>query len=185
MSSHFLSVMLFAVSSNIDCLAVGLSYGMRKLRIGWAAGAVIGAGSFFGTALSMLAGQGIAVLLPPWLPNLIGGFIIFAVGAAGFIRCALRRAPEQEHGGNISLTWKGAAVLGAALAANNAGLGIGASITGMRVLPTALAVLLICPLFLYIGGRLGKISAMGRPGKYAETFANILMIGLGIYEMLV
>ncbi|MDO4270682.1 MAG: manganese efflux pump [Eubacteriales bacterium] len=184
MSSHFLSIVIFGISSNIDCMAVGLSYGMKRKHIGAAASLIIGVISFMGTALSMLFGKSIALLLPPKLPNLLGGCIIFMIGAAGMLRSALGR--DKEHAEQaVMLTQREAVVLGLALAVNNIGLGVGASITGMSVFPTALLALFLCLLFLYIGSKLGRLKGTQVLGRYVEPFANLLMIGLGIYEMLV
>ena len=185
MASHFLSVALFGISSNIDCLAVGLSYGVRKQQMGIPAALIISLLSFTGTVLSMLVGQGIALLLPPKLPNIIGGVLIFAIGLVGIVRCILHRQSETARNATGQLSWKEAFVLGVALAANNAGLGIGARITGMRTFSTALLVLVLCLVFLYIGNRLGRVHAARRAGKCAECFANVLMMLLGIYEMLI
>jgi putative Mn2+ efflux pump MntP len=62
---HFLSAVLFAVSSNMDNLVLGLSYGIQKKRIGWRANLLVALISLAGTALSMLLGGGLLLFLPP------------------------------------------------------------------------------------------------------------------------
>ena len=182
MSSHILSAVLLGVSSNLDCLAVGLSYGLRKKQVGLVASLIIGLLSFSGTIFSMILGRGVAQLLPSRLPNLAGGLLIFLIGLLGLLRCMLG---SGENAGDLrqDLSWKEAMTLGLVLALNNAGLGMGASMTGMGILSTACLVLLFCLLFLYGGNRLGKLRLTERAGRLTEYLAHGLMLVLGIYEM--
>jgi putative Mn2+ efflux pump MntP len=153
--------------------------------MGVAAALIIGLISFAGTILSMMVGQGISQLLPSKLPNIIGGLIIFAVGLVGIVRCLIHSTADADQPPSDKLSSRESIALGFALAANNTGLGIGARITGMHTLSTALFVLVLCLMFLYIGNRLGRIRVARHAGKCTECFANGLMILLGIYEMLV
>ena len=83
------------------------------------------------------------------------------------------------------MTLKTTLLLGAALAVNNIGLGVGASITGMRLVPTAACAFLCSLLFFFGGNWIGGLREGGTIGWLAEPVANLLMVGLGIFEILV
>ena len=68
---------------------------------------------------------------------------------------------------------------------NNIGLGIGASITGLPVLSTALGSFLFSLVFLYIGNLVGRSKLSEVVGAFAEPLAALLMIGLGVYEIFI
>lgn len=84
--------------------------------------------------------------------------------------------------GESQLTWKEAFFLGISLSANNLGIGISASITGLSVLPTAPVSFLFCVLFLYLGNVAGKSQIFQKAGRYADFFCGLLLIILGICQ---
>lgn len=81
-----------------------------------------------------------------------------------------------------TLSWKEALLLGISLSANNLGIGIGASIAGLHVLPTAPVSFLLSMLFLYLGNLAGKSQLLQKAGHYADLFCGLLLIILGICQ---
>ena len=59
-----LSLILFALSGNLDNLVIGLAYGMRGIRIRLEAGVLISGLVLAGTAVSMALGQSLLCFLP-------------------------------------------------------------------------------------------------------------------------
>ena len=76
-----------------------------------------------------------------------------------------------------------AVILGMALAVNNVGLGIGASISGLGAIPTSIGSLCFSMVFLTVGNHAGKRWLSGFIGCYAEPIASAVMLILGLYEM--
>ncbi len=186
MRLHLLSFLLFGVSSSMDNLVVGLSYGMKKAAINWLINALVGCISFTGTLLSMLFGKSLLIFLPQGLANLLGGLIIILIGVIGLGHFFVsgKSSPSDETAVRV-LTIRQTFLLGAALTANNIGLGIGASITGLPPLPTALCSLCFSLLFLYAGNWIGRTKLPGYINQFAEPLANFLMILLGLYEIFI
>lgn len=180
---HLPSVLVFAAAANMDSLLVGLSYGIRKREIGWWPNILVGCITSAGTVLAMLLGRGILPFLPFGMANASGGAIIAAVGLIGFAHCLLVERPEEDT--PHSLDTREALLLGAALAVNNAALGLGAGVTGMRVLPTVLFSLLTSLLFLRGGNHIGCQKLSGWLGRWAELVSCVLMVCLGLYEVVV
>lgn len=81
-----------------------------------------------------------------------------------------------------TLSWKEALLLGVSLSANNLGIGIGASIAGLHVLPTAPVSFVLSMLFLYLGNLAGKSQLLQKAGQYADLFCGLLLIILGICQ---
>ena len=160
---QMISVLAFSAAASADSLVVGLSYGLRKIKVDWKSNLVVALLSLAGTVCSMILGR----MLLPVLPDR------FQKGKDG-----RERVPR-------ALTLKSTLLLGAALAVNNIGLGVGASITGMRLVPTAACAFLCSLLFFFGGNWIGGLREGGTIGWLAEPVANLLMVGLGIFEILV
>ncbi|MGI6069677.1 MAG: manganese efflux pump [Blautia sp.] len=186
MQLHLLSFLLFGISSNIDSLVAGLSYGIKKTPVTWQANLTVGLISLAGTVLSMLFGKSVLLLLPPFPANTLGGLIVILIGIVGLCRFFLPRAAKQAAADSPHvLRLREAMLLGLALTVNNMGLGIGASITGLTVAPTAGCSFLFSLLFFYAGNRAGHTKLSAFAGRAAEPLANFLMIALGLYEIFI
>lgn len=179
---HGLSALLFAVSGNMDNLVVGLSYGIRGIRLGWAAQLLVGIITSSGTAAAMALGKSLLLVLPERTAGSLGGGMILAIGLWGLLRGWLERG-EEEHAPEKALSWKEAAVLGISLSINNVGLGVGASITGLPLGITVLCSFVLGWLLMFTGNRLGTSRLRGAVGRAAEPLANLLMVLLGIGEI--
>jgi putative sporulation protein YtaF len=71
------------MSANIDNLAVGVAYGVKKLRITFFANLLIAIISATGTLTSMLAGAAIGKFLSADVANALGSGALIAIGAWG------------------------------------------------------------------------------------------------------
>jgi len=193
---HVFSILLFAVSSNMDNFAVSLSYGVKKIRVSFSSNIIIGLITFLGTLLSMLIGKSLLIVIPVSLANILGGVIITGIGCAYLIKFILgavkkkaSRQTEDETYGRYDkdqsgdIDWREAFALGFALSINNVGLGISASITGLNAYITAACSLLCSLIFIYISNLLGKNCVSKFLGKYTDPVASILIIILGLYEI--
>lgn len=189
MQLHLLSTLLFGMSSNTDNLVVGLSYGIKKMPIRWKENLIVALITFTGTVLSMILGKSALLFLPPAFAGILGSLIIIFIGVLGLTQFIIkvRKGPAEEGEAPElqTLTIKEALLLGLALTLNNIGLGIGASITGLPVLSTALGSFLFSLLFLYIGNLVGRSKLSEVVGAFAEPLAALLMIGLGVYEIFI
>jgi putative sporulation protein YtaF len=77
---HVLSILLLAISSNLDNVGVGTAYGTRKISIPFSSNIVIALITSTGTWLSMLVGTNIGMLMDTRLAGYLGASIIIAVG---------------------------------------------------------------------------------------------------------
>ncbi len=77
---HLLTILLIAISSNLDNIGIGISYGIRKINIPFSSNLLIAVITSIGTFLSILLGQTIYHFLSPKAATLLGGSIIIVAG---------------------------------------------------------------------------------------------------------
>jgi putative Mn2+ efflux pump MntP len=73
---------------------------------------------------------------------------------------------------------------GVSLSVNNMGLGIGAGIAGLKLVPAAVSTFLFSVFFLYAGNNIGRSRLSYFLGKAAEPFSGLLLLGLGVWEII-
>ncbi|WRS28731.1 hypothetical protein U6B65_06250 [Oscillospiraceae bacterium MB08-C2-2] len=187
----FFSALLLSIAASSDCLVIGLNYGAKGIRITKTANLFMAAICFAGTYFSMLAGVGLALLIPAWVESLVGGLILILLGGYmlwGALRPHLgavsRSDPHQvDADQSKAIELRESLGISLLLCINNIGIGIGGSVAGVDPLLTSL----LCAFFsvLFIG--LGNWTA----GRFARTPAKLLEIGsagililLGLYSLL-
>jgi putative sporulation protein YtaF len=77
---HLAAILLLSLSSNLDNVGVGVSYGVRKINISFGSNLLIALVTSGGTFLSILLGQGIYHFISPQMAGWLGGGIIVAAG---------------------------------------------------------------------------------------------------------
>jgi putative sporulation protein YtaF len=77
---HLATILLLSLSSNLDNIGVGVSYGVRKINIPFTSNLLIASITSTGTLLSILLGQSIYLFISPEMAALLGGSIIIAAG---------------------------------------------------------------------------------------------------------
>lgn len=77
---YLISVILLAIASNIDNLAVAIAYGVKKIKIGSLSNLVISLVTGIGTYISISSGETISNYLGSNLSNSTGSSVIIAIG---------------------------------------------------------------------------------------------------------
>lgn len=189
--------LLFGISASLDALLVGISYGLRRVRIRLWQNLVISLITLSGTCLSVGLGAWLAPLLPGILSRLAGSIILMFLGlyyiikwAAGFVRgktthCARPEAficsgGESSHPG---LSLPEVFFLSLTLSINNMGIGLSASMAGLPLIPASAATFLCSVLLLLMGNRLGRSRMLGLIGHLADPLAGGLLIGLALLQI--
>ncbi|WP_217558761.1 sporulation membrane protein YtaF [Paenibacillus sp. GbtcB18] len=88
----WLVILGFAISSSLDNLGVGISYGIRKIRIGMLSNLIVAGVCFLFSYTGIWFGKWISSVLPGMLPVLLSAFSLFFIG----IRIILMAAPGKE-----------------------------------------------------------------------------------------
>jgi putative Mn2+ efflux pump MntP len=186
---HLLSSFIFAASSNMDNWVIGLSYGLRQIRIPLISCILISLLTSLGTVLAMLTGQYVLSFLPSGFGNILGSCFIILFGIWGLIQ-SLRKKPvssdtNEKNMVKRTISLKEAAVIGCALSINNISIGVGASVTGMGLVVTVLLSFSFSFLFLFLGNQIGKVPFLKFVQQSGEIIANLLILFLGFYELFI
>lgn len=199
---QWLIILGFAVSSSIDNLGVGISYGIRGIRIGFLSNLIIAIICFLFSETGILFGQWLSAVLPGIFPILVGAFLLFIIG----IRIILLAVPRKPHSGSeqaeaseppsksISGILKNpeiadvdksgeiglseACVLGVALSANAVTNGLGAGLLGLSPLAISLTAALGSFLTVWVGVALGRKVAAVRIGNLTLGQFGTLLSGI-------
>lgn len=188
---NWLIIIALTVSSSIDNLGVGVSYGIRKVNIRLDKNILIAVICFFFSMAGISFGLWIASILPGVLPVVMGALLLFIIG----IRIMLMAKPQKKQSGDkeagksvggipvepevtnqlSDIGWGESVILGIALSANALTNGVGAGLLGLS--PLLISFLAAAGSFITVwaGVRLGSRLANIRIGSYTiGQFGNLL-----------
>lgn len=212
------SSLLFGVSASLDALLLGITYGIRQIRIRLWQNLLISFITLLGTCLSVGFGSWLSSraslskggIFPGAFPlgKQIGSATLMLLGIYLLLKFMIPLCKRYLH--NLRLKGKTGEVdlsassrdtgndlvptpesaspgsvlfLGAALSANNIGIGLGASMAGLSLIPAAVTTFLFSAVFLALGNRLGRGSLSELLGKAADPISGLLLLGLGVCEL--
>lgn len=197
----FLSILLFVIAASLDILVVSLAYGLKDIKINFSSTLVIASISALGTFISMILGQFLVDLIPVKLGDIIGGLVLLALGFYSIYSYFKEKkiltshnsennssptfilenpeVADKDKSGNID--FKESLALSLALALNNFGLGIGASISGLNISFTTISTFIISLIFISLGFYLSKTIKSKNISKNSNLIAGIIIIILSLF----
>lgn len=197
----FLSILLFVVAASLDILVVSLAYGLKDIKINFSSTLVIASISALGTFISMILGKFLVDLTPVKLGDIIGGLVLLVLGFYSIYSYFKEKkiltshnsennssptfilenpeVADKDKSGNID--FKESLALSLALALNNFGLGIGASISGLNIAFTTISTFIISLIFISLGFYLSKTIKSKNISKNSNLIAGIIIIILSIF----
>lgn len=197
----FLSILLFVIAASLDILVVSLAYGLKDIKINFSSTLVIASISALGTFISMILGQFLVDLIPVKLGDIIGGLVLLALGFYSIYSYFKKKkiltshnsennssptfilenpeVADKDKSGNID--FKESLALSLALALNNFGLGIGASISGLNIAFTTISTFIISLIFISLGFYLSKTIKSKNISKNSNLIAGIIIIILSLF----
>ena len=153
----FMEMVLLSIALSADALSIGVSYGLKGIRIPMKAKMMIFVVQVAVTGTAVFAGNSLTDILPEVFGKLLGAVLLMGLGIYTIVSAVLNKEPVEcdiDHSSTIDC--KEAAVMGAALSTDSFSAGISVGIgQGMNMLVPILCG--IFPLiFLYIGECLHK-----------------------------
>ncbi len=192
----------FAVSSSLDNLGVGLSYGIRGIRVGVLPNLIIAVICFLFSGTGILFGQWLSKAFPGMVSAVVGAFILTVIGLR-IVLLAMPRKPsaspevKEDQSGSVSL--KGllqhpekadkdqsgsigigeSVVLGIALSANAVTNGLSAGLMNLSPLAISLTAAQGSFLTIWIGVAIGRKAAGVRIGAFTlGQFGTVISGGI-------
>lgn len=182
--------LLFGISASLDALLIGISYGIRGIRIRLWQNLLISGITLLGTCLSVGLGDWLAPRLPDMVSRYLGSLVLMLFGTWYVLKWLVKRLTHSREmiqtAAAVSapcLSLPEILVLGVSLSLNNMGIGLSASIAGLTLLPAAAATLICSLLFLLAGNRLGSCRPLQLFGAAADPISGILLIILTFLQI--
>lgn len=178
------AVLLFSMACNLDTVMLSMGYAVKGVRITGGGCLVIAAVTTAVTWLSLVLGELAAGVVSPGFSDALGGLVLVGIGF-WFLLDWLRHLDgpgEDTREARPPGIW-GCVSLAAALAVNNAGVGVAAGVSGISPLWASACNFVVTLLFLLLGRWLGR-GVLGRfLGKFALPLSGALLVALGLGEV--
>lgn len=189
----WLIILGFAVSSSIDNLGVGISYGIRKMRITISSNLLIAIICFLFSIAGIFFGLWLSKILPGILPVIVGAFLLFVIGLRVILLAVPRKnekvaetkgisgilqnpeAADLDKSGVIGIGES--ILLGIALSANALTNGLGAGLLGLSPLAISITAAIGSFITVWAGVSLGQKVAKVRIGKFTVGQFGTLFSG--------
>jgi putative Mn2+ efflux pump MntP len=185
------STLLFALAANTDNLTVGIAYGIKRRRIRWEQNLLIAAVTTLITLVALTVGRQIREVLPPRLPDMLGGGLLVLLAAVSIV-CERAGAvvqftnPLSRFAERTSVGLGESLILSATLSINNIGLAIAGGIGGVTYASAAASIFCLSMAMLALGQAIGTgltrlrlVSQMLRysmGGNAVLALAGVLML---------
>ena len=204
-----LTCMLLALSTSIDSIGIGLTYGIRDITISRQAKIILFIISLIISSISILIGNTLNNILSKEITNIIGSLILFFIGIIILVQ-TLKREKRQEKkvyklfikflgitiqiikdpissdfDNSKKIDSKEAIYLGTALSLDSFSVGIGAGMLGSISIIFPLTVSLFQIVFLSLGRNIGEKlnKKIHIPSKIWSILSAVLLILIGIVRL--
>lgn len=208
----YMGLFLLVIAVSLDGFGVGVTYGMRQIRVPLFPLVIIMLCSGIIVLVSMTVGTYLTTFISPAIAGSLGGIILIAIGLFCLINVIRAKINEQaflrdqneimeankigkyrsvltkpqhadlDQSGSISAAE--ALLLGSALALDAFGAGIGAAMLGYSPFVTAILIALMSGFFVYSGIHAGIFLAKNRAMQKMTFLPPLLLIALGIFNIL-
>lgn len=150
----FISSLILAISSSIDSIGIGITYGLKKTILTKQDKFILFFISVIVTLISGLIGNILKNLLPENFFNYIGSIILISIGLFIIFETNNKEYSFDFDNSN-DIDYKEAFFLGMALSLDSLCIGIGAVSLGINIFIFSILVAVLQFLFLSIGNFLG------------------------------
>ena len=187
-----LSVLLLSIGMSIDAIGIGISFGVRKIRIGVLPCLIISLLGFVIISLAVVSGS----ILQRCLPDSTGSIILIVMGIWILLQSRkeakdtlsptvkiIREPSEGDIDGSGDIDMREAIFLGIALTIDSIGIcvGAGGSLRLAFILPVfAIFVQIV---FLLIGIRLGTCLGNKLDTKLCTISSGLIIVLLGLINL--
>lgn len=202
------TIILFSLALSLDGFGVGLSYGMRKVKIAFFSYVIICLSSAIAVLISMALGNVLELFLPVHITTLVGALILITVGAwtvlqsyflniipekksyqitipnLGIVINILKEPTQADFDQSGIIDTKEAFFLGMALAMDALGAGFGAAMTGYSILWTPIFIAVAKFFLVSLGLTLGRRYLVGKVKGEVSLLPGGIIILLGLSKLL-
>lgn len=210
--TSWIIVLSFALSSSIDNFGVGITYGIRQIRVKFFANFIIAAIAFLFSETGILCGKYISKVFPGTLSNIIGAVFIFVIGLRIVLltiprkkQKELEKIPKDKSAANLSgylsspekadfnqsgnIGFIEAIVLGIAVSMNALTNGLGAGLLGVSPLAISISAAIFSFFSIWLGVKLGNKVANIKigpwtVGQFSTALSGLILVLIALHNLL-
>src|SRR5690625_3747004 len=202
----YTGLIFLVIAVSLDGFGVGVTYGIRKIKVPFTALFIIMLCSGLVVLLSMTMGSMLSSLISPHLAKIFGGCILISLGIfslyniirandnpddlnrhennrSNVLKTVLTNPDQADLDSSGVISTHEALLLGLALALDAFGAGLGASIIGYSPLLTTLLISCMSGFFLFSGIKVGLFLSKSKQLQQMTFIPPLLLIMLGIYNI--
>lgn len=182
----FIYQIVLAISSSIDSLGIGITYGIKNTSISKFGRIILFVISYFITFIALLFGNSIKDIFSDFLTKLFGFAILFFMGVFIFVQGLRDDSVSADFDNSNSIDYKEALFLGFALSIDSFCIGVGGGIIGISysIFPFLVSIFQMC--FLCFGNYLGrKLNNLSRlPNNVWSIISGVLLMFIGVLKLM-
>ncbi|MCD1161881.1 sporulation membrane protein YtaF [Peribacillus frigoritolerans] len=209
----WLQIIFLAFAVSIDGFGVGLTFGMRKMKIPLRSIGVISFCSALSLGIAMVIGQFISQLISIGAAEKTGGIILIFLGAwmvyqyfkpekdlkddryhekiifnfeiksLGVVINILQKPLNADFDKSGTITGVEALVLGFALSLDAFGAGVGAAMIGISPIILAGCIAVMSSIFIWSGIQSGKLLSNNKVVQHLTFLPGVLLIIIGLFKL--
>lgn len=209
----WLQLIILSVALSIDGFGVGISLGMRGMKIPFKSIVVISICSAVSLGVAMLIGEFISQYISEGAAGKTGGVILILLGiwyvfqffkkekevieaqskekmifnyeikSLGVVISILQKPTDVDFDKSGTINGVEALVLGIALSLDAFGAGIGAAMIGISPLVLAVTIGIMSSIFIWSGLQSGKLLSKNKVVKNLSFLPGVLLIIIGILKL--
>lgn len=202
----YMNLISIVIAVSLDGFGVGITYGMRRMKISIGALFVIISCSGMIVIVSMMIGHLLKLFISPTITKVLGSSILIMLGIFVFISIIRPKQMKQQTDNSSNTKWhhvktvlskpikadkdrsgtismSEAIALGIALALDAFGAGLGAAMLGYSPWITSLLIATMSGVFVYSGLKLGYLLAGNKILSRLTFLPPFLLIAIGVYNL--
>ncbi len=181
----FINTLILAISSSLDAMGIGITYGLRKIKFSIFSRIVFFIVSFTATTLSILLGNIIKEFVSPNFTTFLGAALIIGIGIYAIFESS-NNPKDFDFDNSNDINNKEALCLSLSVTMDSLCIGFGGSMLGINNYLFPLFVATLHLTFLLIGDILGKnlVNISKLPNNIWGIMSGTLLIIIGICKFL-
>lgn len=206
---YYMNLLFIVIAVSLDGFGVGISYGMRKIRMSITALFIIMFCSGFIVLTSMSIGHVVRLFVSEKLTSMFGSiiliflglFVLFSVirtkineeknnvkeerqqGKLGHFKSVISEPHRADKDQSGTISAPEALILGIALALDAFGAGFGAAMLGYSPIVTTILIASMSGIFVFSGMKIGYLLAKNVVVARLIYIPPILLICIGLYNL--
>ncbi|MBR2744991.1 MAG: manganese efflux pump [Clostridia bacterium] len=173
-------ILIIGLSSSIDAIGIGITYGLKKIKISNSSNLILFIISILVTSISMIIGNTIRQFIPIYISHIAGSLILSALGIFMIFNT---KTSDLDNSKDIDS--REAVLLGLAISLDSFGVIVSSAVAGIYTSFLPIYISALNTIFIKLGNCFGH--KLIKKNKYSDNIwskiSGILLIIIGILKL--